>query len=522
MSVDQQLLPGKILINRYRIVKLIGHGGFGAVYRAWDMNLQKPCALKQNYETSEEATRQFNREATILANLRHRNLPDVTDNFNIPSQGQYLVMDFIEGHDIQQIIDQGGGSLPESRILPWISQVCDALTYLHSQNPPVIHRDIKPANIKITPQGTVVLVDFGIAKIYEPGLKTTIGARAVTPGYSPPEQYGSGRTDARSDIYALGATLYTSLTGQIPVDSLSRQTGTPLPSPSSINPAITQNTESVILQAMQLAPDLRYQNGSEFKAALLSSTAIHQTATQITPLQQPHIPAQTPTYKVDDVTPQVIPYPTKKRPGWLIPLIAILGVLCLFSIAIGFWLFSSLPTSDQATKTQAAKNRLTTQTAIAMLPSEQTITFTPSPTWTLTPTSTPTSRPSPSDTFTVTETDTPDYTLTWTPTPSPSLTPNPHPTWYPCAGLYPSRLHVGDRAFVSYDPPLSNNVRKNPSTNATRLGKIEPGEEMEILEGPICNENMIWWRIDAISKNLTGWTSEGNGEDYWLVPSLTP
>jgi serine/threonine protein kinase len=153
-------VSGEILNNRYRIVKLIGQGGFGAVYRAWDNSLNQPCAVKENLDTSQEAQRQFYREATLLASLRHSNLPRVTDHFLIPGQGQYLVMDFIEGQRLADLAACHGRGLTEAEVLPWLSQVCDALTYLHSQNPPVIHRDVKPQNIIVTPAGQAILVDF--------------------------------------------------------------------------------------------------------------------------------------------------------------------------------------------------------------------------------------------------------------------------------------------------------------------------------------------------------------------------
>ena len=262
------LSTGQILNNRYRIVKLLGQGGFGAVYRAWDINLDRPCAVKENLDASPPAQQQFQREARILADLNHPNLARVIDYFFIPGQGQYFVMDFVEGQDLQQMLDLAGGPLPEAQVLGWIRQVCDALAYLHSQNPPVIHRDVKPANIKITPEGRAMLVDFGIAKVYDPNLKTTAGARAVTAGYSPPEQYGSGKTDARSDIYALGASLYTLLSGQAPVESVERSAGKTLLAPSSLNSSISPYTEKAILQAMDLNPAQRQHTASELKASL--------------------------------------------------------------------------------------------------------------------------------------------------------------------------------------------------------------------------------------------------------------
>src|SRR5512136_785736 len=135
------LSTGQILNNRYRIVKPLGQGGFGAVYRAWDMNLDRPCAVKENLDASSEAQTQFVREAKILANLINPNLARVIDYFFIPGQGQYFIMDFVEGADLQAMLDQGG-PLPEAQALSWILQICDALDYLHSQRPPIIHRDI--------------------------------------------------------------------------------------------------------------------------------------------------------------------------------------------------------------------------------------------------------------------------------------------------------------------------------------------------------------------------------------------
>jgi hypothetical protein len=262
------LYPGQIVNNRYRIVKLLGQGGFGAVYRAWDLNLSGPCALKENFDTSPEAQSQFAREASMLYNLRYPNLPKVTDYFSVPGQGQYLVMEYIEGEDLQEMLDHAGGPLAEAQVLAWMVQVFDALIYLHGQNPPVVHRDLKPANVRITPQGVAMLVDFGIAKIYDPERKTTIGARAATPGYAPIEQYGQEPTDTRTDIYALGATLYAALTGKEPLESIARGSGKVLVSPRQLNPEISAQSEAAIVKAMALMPDQRFPSVAEFKAAM--------------------------------------------------------------------------------------------------------------------------------------------------------------------------------------------------------------------------------------------------------------
>jgi serine/threonine-protein kinase len=266
------LQTGQVFNNRYRIVKLLGQGGFGAVYRAWDSNLNKPCALKENLDVSPEAQRQFTREATVLANLSHPNLPRVTDHFILPGQGQYLVMDFVDGDDLASILRQRGPVPPEQAIA-WTLQVADALSYLHTRQPPVVHRDIKPANIRLTPDGRAMLVDFGLVKIYNAQLRTTLGARAVTPGYAPPEQYGHGSTDARSDLYALGATLYNILTGQDPLESVQRMSGAQMRPVNQINPRINPAVGAAIERAMRLDPNQRFQTVAEFKAALSAPAA---------------------------------------------------------------------------------------------------------------------------------------------------------------------------------------------------------------------------------------------------------
>jgi len=267
------LQSGAVLQDRYRIEKELGRGGFGAVYRAWDSRLNKACAVKENFEISPEAQRQFSREATVLAGLTHPNLPRVTDHFTIEGTGQYLVMDFVDGEDLATLVHREG-KLPVNQTLEWTRQVADALIYLHSRTPPVVHRDIKPANIRITPDDRAVLVDFGLVKLYDPNLRTTIGARAITPGYAPPEQYGrGGSTDVRTDIYALGATLYNLLTGNEPLESVQRMAGEKMLPAHVINPAVDPQISQAIERAMALDPDNRFQRATQFKAMLAEPVA---------------------------------------------------------------------------------------------------------------------------------------------------------------------------------------------------------------------------------------------------------
>ncbi|MBI1854696.1 MAG: serine/threonine protein kinase, partial [Chloroflexi bacterium] len=262
---------GTLLHKRYRIVEILGQGGMGSVYRAVDANLGVDVAVKENLFTTDEYSRQFRLEAVILANLRHPNMPRVSDHFVMGDTGQYLVMDFIEGEDLRQRMERMGTVTEDDAVMVGAA-ICDALTYLHTRKPPILHRDIKPGNVKITPEGHIFLVDFGLAKVVQGSQATTTGARAMTPGYSPPEQYGTARTDPRTDIYSLGATLYAALCGMIPEDGLARAMDnaqlTPL---RKRNTKISRRLAAAIEKAMAIDPADRFQLPDEFKKALLNS-----------------------------------------------------------------------------------------------------------------------------------------------------------------------------------------------------------------------------------------------------------
>ena len=285
------LEEGYLLYERYRITEILGKGGMGSVYKAVDESLSVDVAVKENLIGDEEASRQFRREATILASLRHPNLPRVTDHFIIPDQGQYLVMDFVEGEDLKQRLERSG-ALDEKEVMLIGVAICEALNYLHTLEQPVIHRDIKPGNIKITPRGQVYLVDFGLVKVVEGSQETTTGARGLTPGYSPPEQYGSARTDARSDIYSLGATLYAVLTGMPPADGLAiMMEQDELVPIRKKNGKVNQNLAATIEKAINVKPEDRIQTAAAFKQALLeASDTIQREVAQGTIRLQPAPP----------------------------------------------------------------------------------------------------------------------------------------------------------------------------------------------------------------------------------------
>jgi len=177
------LQPETILHERYKIIKLLGQGGMGSVYLAWDQTLDTQVAVKSNFNPAPKSVDQFLREARLLAALRHPNLPRVTDYFVIDKE-QFLVMDFIPGDDLNQGLKEQG-SQPLETVLAWSAQLADALSYMHNQTPPVVHRDIKPANIKLTPDGKAILVDFGIAKVDTAQAQTATGAEDNTDGDGP-------------------------------------------------------------------------------------------------------------------------------------------------------------------------------------------------------------------------------------------------------------------------------------------------------------------------------------------------
>jgi len=281
--VAASLKSGDSIRSRYKIIKIIGQGGMGSIYLADDLRLEgRQCAVKEvehditlPEEMVRQARDQFQREATVLARLDHPNLPKVSDYFSI-GQRDYLVMDYIPGKDLRTLMLEARKTdtfLAEKDVLDWASQLADALTYLHNLEPPILHRDIKPGNLKVTPTNMLKLVDFGLVKLAAPGeITITILQGRGTALYTPLEQYGgdSGHTDARSDIYSFGATLYHILTNQQPVDARERFLHPEnLVLPRQINPAISQRTERSILWAMGLHPDERPQTVEEFRQSLL-------------------------------------------------------------------------------------------------------------------------------------------------------------------------------------------------------------------------------------------------------------
>ncbi len=265
-----------LLENRYKIIGLIKSGGMGALYRALDMRLGSICAVKEllpfygRKEEQEEAKKWFKREASILASLDHPNLPKVSDYF-INNNRYYIVMDFIEGDNLKTMVDKAGEKgLEAEKVIKWSKDILKILDYLHTQNPPVIYRDIKPSNIMIHRDGRAILIDFGIARVIDRESnteKTVIG----TEGYCPVEQY-RGKVEARSDIYALGATMHHLLTGLPPVPFKFE----PL---REIIPEISTEVEEIVMKALKEKPQDRFASAKDMLIAMdaLKETKEHPT-----------------------------------------------------------------------------------------------------------------------------------------------------------------------------------------------------------------------------------------------------
>jgi eukaryotic-like serine/threonine-protein kinase len=273
---------GNVLRERYILREIIGRGGMGSIFLADDNRLPgRLCALKEvEHDPTlpaalrKQARDQFYREASVLARLDHPNLPKVSDFFSDDNR-DYLVMDYVPGNDLKTIMDEArrqGEILQQITVLQWANQLADALEYLHAQDPPVIHRDIKPSNLKLTPNGLIKLVDFGLVKQMAPDEMTvTVIQGRGTALYTPLEQYGgdTGHTDPRSDIYAFGATFYHLLTGHPPPEAKQRFLDPSiLRSPRSLNPAVDAQVEQALLWAVALHPDERPQTMAALRPAL--------------------------------------------------------------------------------------------------------------------------------------------------------------------------------------------------------------------------------------------------------------
>ena len=271
---EKQLQSGNTLQGRYLIQEVVGVGGMGSVYRARDLhfpNVVKLVAVKEminqarDPQVRQTIVANFEREANILATLNHASIPRIFDYFS-HDERSYLVLEFVNGKDLEEILNNSEGPIAEEKAVSWAIELCDVLEYLHNHQPePIIFRDMKPSNVMVNQDGHVILVDFGIAKMFRMGQK---GTMIGTEGYSPPEQY-RGEASPLADIYALGATLHHLLTKRDPrIETPFTFNERPV---RKLNQAISVELEAVINTAVQYNPTERFQTAAAMKDSLTAA-----------------------------------------------------------------------------------------------------------------------------------------------------------------------------------------------------------------------------------------------------------
>lgn len=253
-----------LMLATYEIQKELAHGGMSSLYLARHRRLNTLWVVKEVRRT-DFPTFDLLAESNILKQLSHPMLPHIADIFDTP-EAVYLVEEFVEGRNLQQVV-RAEGPVPEETVRRWALSLCDVLDYLHSHTPPIIYRDMKPSNVMLQPDGTLKLVDFGIARVYkkESLSDTTF---AGTRGFAAPEQFSGRQTDQRTDIYALGVTLYCLLTGKGPVDQPYE-----LLSLRQVDPALSRSMESIVAKCTQPEPEDRYQNVRRLQTDLRTSAS---------------------------------------------------------------------------------------------------------------------------------------------------------------------------------------------------------------------------------------------------------
>jgi formylglycine-generating enzyme required for sulfatase activity len=360
------LLPGEILNKRYRMVSLMAEGPYGAVYRGWDLVDHREVAVKEYLDPSPDIQKLFRDEAVRLSRLKHAQLPQIRDHFCLEKTGQYLVSDFIPGVNLRELLDQYG-PLPSDLVIAWLQATCRPLGYLHEQSQ--LHLNIKPANLRVRPDGELFLVDSGL-----PGLGVSAGSGA----YASPEQKKLGAVTALSDIYGLGATLYTLLTDKAPPDPLRRESGLEMLVPArEVNPDVEPYLSIVASRAMDVRPEVRYESTADFARALERPIGRPALAV-LQPRRSERGEAQ--------AAPPVRPRPARKQieQRTILGLAAIL--VLLGGVLIGLLLANQAPAAQEGRVAVTATLR---SQIIAALTAITTVTPTPAPSATPIPTPAP-------------------------------------------------------------------------------------------------------------------------------------
>lgn len=478
----------RLLDGRYRIIKKLNHGGMGVVYLAEDSRTgfaERLVAIKKNTNVHAQGEQWFIREATMLQKLgSHDALPNLRDFFVGEDGAQYLVMEYIDGVNLKDALNTRNAPLTERQALVWLEQVMDALEHLHRHS--VLHRDVKPGNIILRHRDKkAVLVDLGLAN-YHTGDETSTnwGAR----GYTPPEQY-AGHSDVRADIYALGATLYALLTNSTPPDSGKlHQKAETLTRPRKLNPAISAQTEKVILRAMQLEPEKRYQQIAAMRRALhppMRNWRLYSVAVTLTVvlfitfwLSQrgvPGFPVDNPT--LTPALPSVTNSPTQPTPTTQPASTSTTESAAQITPTVTLFLTTTPTMRAEATATNTSVASATPTPTVTRMAATaiQTVTRLPTATATPAPTVAPTATPTVIPTTTPTRTALPTFTRT--PLPSSTRTIAPTLTWTPAAtatATITPRPSATRTATITATKPSTATRTVTAMATATRLATSTP------------------------------------------------
>ena len=533
-DVKEALPTGSVIQNRYVVEKVLGRGGFSAVYLVRDQRVrQNLFALKELIDPQKRERERFTFEADVLRRVDHPSLPRVYRVFEDDAKNRaYILMDYIEGPNLEVLRrQQAEKRFSVQQVLSITGPIMNAVAYLHQQKPPIIHRDIKPANIIVPTSGDeAVLVDFGIAKEFDPE-STTTAVRHASPGYGSPEHYATG-TNPRTDIYSLGATIYTLLTGHVPVDAFYRTTQMasrgidPLEPIHNYAPNVPRHMADAINRAMDLDIEKRFPSVQDFwqaltnespapiipasavaPIALLSQPADLHARPEPQPLPAPLLPAST---TVVNPVQRANRRNGRRMGAWLLLLLALLIGIASAAIFLPALLTRHV---GQTTPTPTAK-----------------VTHSPVATTTRAPTSTVTSRPT-----------TPAATATSAP--QPTATTNPGGGYPALSNAYNGRLHntgSGDNASMSLNPlsqtggNISGNFQVGPPLlgSGSFNGTISTSGVIQF----IVHSNQVFERLfftgnlnndgslsgSYCSLNSVGQCDYSNGHGTWTVSPVTP